>query len=256
MRQRTSPENWKLPLKWNREVERQIDTMEHYMVAGGAGAAPIQPRRQRVFCASLADWLDDEVPIEWLADLLNLIRLTPNLDWQLLTKRPEHWRKRLEAVAGYAGKRGESGESSWSDTWGFVFDWIKKTPPDNVWLGTTVEDQARAEERIPELVIIPAMIRFLSCEPLLEPINLSARTDRMEMVADIDWVICGGESGPGARPMNPEWALNLREQCQASSVAFFMKQLGGTRDKREELSDFPVELQVREFPVLERSGVA
>ena len=141
-------------------------------------------------------------------------------------------------------------------------------PPENVWVGTTVEDQKRAEERVPALLDIPARVRFLSCEPLLERVILpifeptgelrvNPETGKREMalVPDPDhglhWVICGGESGPGARPMEERWAHLLREQCRAAGVAFFMKQLGGVSDKRGEIEDFPADLQVREVPAVE-----
>jgi protein gp37 len=144
-RKLTSEANWREPLKWN---------------------AAAQARRPRVFCASLADWLDDEVPAEWLARLLALIHATPNLDWLLLTKRPQNWRARLQATM-------DDADFGRAEARYFVADWRDGNPPANVWLGTTVEDQARADERIPQLLAIPAKVRFLSCEPLLGPLNLS-----------------------------------------------------------------------------------
>lgn len=238
-RRRTSVSNWNMPLKWDRD-------------ARGEGKATLEcpscrapwkdcecgfaQRNPRVFCASLADWLDDEVPIEWLADLLELIRKTLNLDWQLLTKRPENWAKRIEAAQGWHFDHGDRNVAGW------LWDWLKhRKPPANVWIGTTVEDQQRADERIPLLLSIPAKVRFLSCEPLLGPLDLRAQGwlatvyqsgGREEPVeydlgrGGIDWVICGGESGPGARPMHPDWARSLRNQCKDAVVAFFFKQWG------------------------------
>jgi protein gp37 len=98
--------------------------------------------------------------------------------------------------------------------------WLNGMAPHNVWLGTTVEDQARADERI------PAEVRFLSCEPLLGPVNLGLLRSPAGGRGYVDWVICGGESGPGARPMHPDWARSLRDQCQAAGVAFLFKQWG------------------------------
>lgn len=205
-RKRTSPANWKQVERWNRE----------------AGELGIRPR---VFCASLADWLDDEVPVEWLADLLDLIRRTPHLDWLLLTKRPQNWRARMVAVCEIDGD-----SLAWS--------WLRGNAPTNVWIGTTAEDQPRVEERIFALLRIPARVRFLSCEPLLGPVDLGLMTYRGSVGRDLpgivltttrrslDWVICGGESGPGARPMHPDWARSLRDQCAAAGVAFFFKQWG------------------------------
>jgi protein gp37 len=228
-RQRTSESNWRQPLKWNREAAR-AEEMDH-----GTGASL---RRPRVFCASLADWLDDEVPIEWLADLLRLIQATPNLDWLLLTKRPENWAARFNEVRLLLNSVPNSNPFFF-----WLVGWIDGTPPANVWVGTSVEDQARADDRIPKLLQIPACIRFLSCEPLLERIGLyewlfdptpETRTfegrRQMKVVAKADsglhWVIAGGESGANARPMHPKWARSLRDQCAAAGVPFFFKQWG------------------------------
>lgn len=237
-RRRTSVSNWNEPRKWNRD-------------AAGLGPATLEcpscgvrwhdcdcgfaQRNTRVFCASLADWLDDEVPIEWLADLLKLIQETPWLDWQLLTKRPQNWRSRLiEASVKMLSNVGEPGDKYTEESYAMVKSWLFRTPPANVWIGTTVEDKQRADERIPLLLSIPAKVRFLSCEPLLGPLefsNVSRRSDAVQQLGKrallgIDWVICGGESGPQARPIHPEWALSLRDQCKAAGVAFFFKQWG------------------------------
>lgn len=199
-RRRTSEANWKKPLKWNREAE-----------ANGT--------RPKVFCASLADVFDTEVPELWRNDLFVLIERTPHLDWLLLTKRPN-----------------------------VAVNYIKTMRP-NVWIGTTVENQEMADQRIPLLLKIPATVRFLSCEPLLGPMRL----DRIP-VADLmpsqgnaltgenwpvhtgisyhsrtphlDWVIAGGESGPHARPLNIGWVRDLNRQCSQAGVAAFNKQLG------------------------------
>lgn len=240
-RHRTSEANWKEVRKWNE-------------IAGRLGI------RQRVFCASLADWLDDDgVPIEWLADLLTLIHECQNLDWLLLTKRPQNWRSRVSAASDVIMARG--GEDRW------LFDWcvFGKAPP-NVWIGTSVGHQKSADARIPELLKIPALVRFLSCEPMLGPVDLmldgecsswtcrqcgSKNVDTEVEVgpgdvstyhchacnyvgggedaawkSDIHWVICGGESGDKARPMHPDWARSLRDQCAAAGVPFLLKQWG------------------------------
>lgn len=212
-RKRTSASYWKQPHKWDHDARlplpewlRQSHHRTHI--------------RPRVFCASLADWLDDEVPIEWLADLLKLVHETPNLDWLLLTKRPENWKVRIGAVRDCCTSVGGTF---------FVHDWVDRwlhgKPPKNIWIGTTVEDQRRADERLPLIAEIPAVVRFLSCEPLLEAVALPMQVCRP------DWIICGGESGPGARAMQPEWARSLRDQATAEGVAFFFKQWGGTNKK-------------------------
>lgn len=147
--------------------------------------------RPRVFCASLADVFDSEVVVGWRSQLFDLIEETPHLDWLLLTKRPENLRRMLP--------------------WGFE-------PWRNVWLGTSV-GHPDSKWRIGELVSVPAVVHFLSCEPLLADLG------RVEL-HDIEWVICGGESGPGARPMHPRWAKKLRDQCEDAEVAFLFKQWG------------------------------
>jgi len=177
-RRRTTDANWRQPLKWNREAE-----------ASGV--------RRKVFCASLADVFDNQVPVEWRTDLWRLIRETPHLDWLLLTKRPQNIAKMLP---------GPLSTHPW--------------PWPNVWLGTTVENQEEADRRIPHLLAVPAAVRFLSCEPLLGELNLEPYFDC------IDWVIAGGESGPNARPPMIRWARTLREQCWAYHVPFFFKQWG------------------------------
>ena len=173
--------------------------------------------RRRVFCASMADVFEDRRDLdEWRKRLWPLIEQTTWLDWLLLTKRPE-------SVSCFV---------PWGQEW-----------PRNVWLGTTVELQEWAMRRIPALLDIPAAIRFVSCEPLLGPVDLrpwlppaSQPPARFQRQSEhyrgrryIDWVIAGGESGPKARPMHPCWAEGLRDQCIASGVPFHFKQWGHWR---------------------------
>ena len=254
-RRRTSDANWKLPLKWNREAGE--------LAAFQAGSVHGTHRRPRVFCSLLADWLDDEVPIEWLADLLALIHATPNLDWLLLSKRPENWKTRLRDALECMSDNMKNYDEP---TYKFVREWIICNPPKNVWIGASLENQN--DKRIRDLLSIPAKVRFLSCEPLLEGVDL--RLERLRankygipsgQVLDgsggvkftsegssmIHWVICGGESGPKARPMNPDWARSLRDQCQAAGVPFFMKQMGGTR---KPFAPIPDDLEIKQFPTL------
>lgn len=151
-------------------------------------------RRARVFCASMADVFEDRRDLDvWRERLWALIEATPWLDWLLLTKRPEAVRRLVP----------------WASGW-----------PANVWLGTTVEDQRRARERLPVLTAIPAVVRFISAEPLLGPVDLDA------WLPALDWVITGGESGSRARPSSPSWFLTLMNQCMAADVAFHFKQWG------------------------------
>jgi protein gp37 len=236
-RQRTSAAYWRGPITWNK--------IAHTNIEAHPGYAHVRPR---VFCASLADWLDDEVPVAWLRDLLLLIEATPNLDWLLLTKRPQNWQPRLQEVM--------SDGIPWkSDS--MIQNWLDfKIPPKNVWVGTSVEDQIRADLRIPHLVKIPAVIRFLSVEPLLSFVGLS-------LTKDIHWAIFGGESGPNSRPCNIDWIRSGVTQCRAVGVRPFVKQLGavctvnnvpgGSRiqlkdRKGGDITEFPEDLRVREWP--------
>jgi len=272
-RRRTSIHNWNEPRRWDRAADAQLAAFNREVAVsfGHLDDMMEEPRRPRVFCASLADWLDDEVPIEWLADLLALIRETPHLDWLLLTKRPENWLTRMEKVTFFAMfTPAYHSLLSLLAKWHPAYDGGggangSPVPPANVWIGTTVEDQQRANERIPQLRRIPARVRFLSCEPMLGPLDLSrwmgpwrgcgdylaAPTvqDRKEgrtscaryenasgecradfcvfgYIGGIDWVIIGGESGAGARDFHTEHAWDLVLQCCKAGVATFVKQLG------------------------------
>ncbi len=169
-------DHWKQPLQWN-------------ALAHGAVERP------RVFCASMADVFEDREELDsHRARLWDLIEATPNLDWLLLTKRPENVIERVR----------------WGQHW-----------PSNVWIGTTVELQKRADELLPHLAEIPAKVRFISAEPLLGPLEL-----RKWLGTSIDWVITGGESGPKARPASPGWFRSLMIQCMESDVPFHFKQWG------------------------------
>ena len=139
--------------------------------------------------------------------------------------------------------------------------------PENLWIGVSVENQKAADERIPYLLRIPAAVRFLSVEPMIGPVDLRnvdddgmgyqdalkgltfcAGKDEPALGHKIDWVICGGESGAGNRPMDPAWARDLRDQCKETGTAFFCKQMGGERDKKEGFYDLPEDLRIRIFP--------
>jgi len=184
-RVRTSDTYWKQPLKWNRQ-------------AGRDGTHP------RVFCGSCCDVFEDRPTLEETRKRLwILIDDTPQLDWLLLTKRPEY----IEHIP--AG--------------------------DNVWLGVTVENQEMADERIPELLQIPAAIHFVSCEPLLSHVELTP------YLTDLDWVIAGGESGPNARPSRLDWFRSLHDQCTEANTPFFFKQMS-------KKGPIPEDLLVREMP--------
>lgn len=214
-RRRTTPQNWRKPLQWDRDHE---------------AFQALHGRRQRVFCASLADWLDNQVPIEWLIDLLYLVRTTPNLDWLLLSKRVGNWRKQLEMARLTIGA--SNLDKRPLREW--VVAWLDGVSPTNVLLGATVVNQQEADRDVPKLLATPAAVRFLSIEPMLGPIKLGTcwfpryRVDG----SGVHWVICGGESGPGARPMHPDWARSLREQCASAGVPFLFKQWGEYAEAR------------------------
>jgi protein gp37 len=155
--------------------------------------------RRRVFCASLADVFDAEIDPAWRGDLMALVEATPALDWLMLTKRPK-------VAAEFFDGRGV---------------------PDNVWMGTTVENQKMADLRIPTLLSINSRVRFLSCEPLLGPLDLRAvRWGHATALTGLHWIIAGGESGSKARPSHPDWIRLLRDQCADARIPFFFKQWG------------------------------
>lgn len=150
--------------------------------------------KPRVFSASLSDWLDEEVPIEWLQSLLTLIAETPHLTWLLLTKRPENWETRIGDACAFDDPDGETDPPPGAC---LAADWLNGDPPPNVWLGVTVENQELADLRIPQLIEIPALVKFLSLEPLLGPVDLG------RWIGDWDCHQCGerfwsdGIRGPG-----------------------------------------------------------
>ncbi len=218
-RRRTTEANWRQPVKWNR-------LSENWVANGG--------KRARVFCSSLADVFDNEVPPEWRADLFRLIAATPHLDWLLLTKRIGNAKDMIFEARKAALLPGE-------------LYW----PPvlENVWLGATVVSQEEADRDIPKLLQVPARVRFLSIEPMLDAIDL--KMDLRATGKHVDWVICGGESGPGARPMHPDWARSLRDQCKAAGVPFLMKQWGEWLGQHQDGNPDhqPMELNASDHPI-------
>lgn len=216
-RTRTSAANWRKPLQWQ---------------ANAAAFQAEHGRRQRVFCSSLADVFDNAVDPAWRADLFDLIKATPDLDWLLLTKRIGNAWKMMADACG------------WSQA-------SLKLPLPNVWLGATIVNQEEAERDIPKLLAVPARVRFLSMEPLLGPVDigrwLGPQCDHGSATGPdgvggvmcplcmgtscgacqgLSWVIVGGESGSKARPMYPGWARSLRDQCAAAGVPMLFKQWG------------------------------
>lgn len=223
--------HWNEPRKWNAKAK--------------ASGEP-----HRVFCASMADVFEDRRDLdEQRARLFSLIEETPALTWMLLTKRPENMRKLTpDSWGGGRHAREESPVGRW---------------PSNVWAGCTVEDQKRAEQRVPWILEVPAAVRFLSCEPLIEPVDLEnvepyylqrdkhpndpiVRIDCLrghvkgqdDMIdAKVAWVIVGAESGHGRRPMGIEWVRSMRDQCVAAGTAFLFKQTVDERGNKTELPE-------------------
>ena len=199
---------------------------------------PLRWKRARtIFVGSMTDVFGRWVTDEQLDRIFGVMSLCPQHIFLLLTKRPERMRDYLTTCP--PAMRARAMQLAVKDLMAFAEPGITLPLP-NVWLGTSVEDQAAADARIPELRATPAAKRFLSCEPLLGPLTFrwakwhDYRSDQaagrsiseLDGMRGLDWVIAGGESGPGARPMHPTWARALREQCAAAGVPFHFKQWG------------------------------
>ena len=159
---------------------------------------------RRIFVCAHGDLFHDAVPFHWIDRVFRVMRSAPRHSFQVLTKRANRMFHYMTPGAGH-------------------LRWPGHLP--NVWLGVSVEDQRCAQHRLRYLVECPAVVRWVSAEPLLGPLDLTPWLDRL------DWVVAGGESGPGARPMRAEWVRHLRDQCRAAGVAFYFKQWGGARPK-------------------------
>lgn len=245
---------------------------------------------RRIFVVSMGDLFHESVPFEWISRVYAVALWSKWHTMQILTKRPQ----RIAEFYRWLG----------DDPFDYLVDLgrtfiperlrihaafrdpnIGQWPLPNVWLGTTVEDQQRADERIPHLLATPAAVRFLSVEPMLEAVDLRFETTvgKVQLSPStygvLDWVIAGGESGPNARPCNVEWIRNIVGQCKAASVPVFVKQMGAKpyemafngpavrswgeaqiqlngefvqihlKDgKGGDISEFPEDLRVRQYP--------
>ena len=197
------------------------------------------------FVCSMGDLFHESVPFEWIDKVFDIMEDCPQHTFQVLTKRPI-----------------------------IMYEYMKRygvgAMADNIWLGVTAENQEQANKRIPVLLQIPAKVRFVSVEPMLEEILFwndwleqpSYPSDRLKGIAyavkylawaewkcGIDWVICGGESGTNARPMHPDWVRNLKDQCESANVPFFFKQ--GSQNNWKNFKDFdyfPEDLKIRQIP--------
>lgn len=262
-------------LKWNKKpwVCENGHANEGTTFCYAAGCESQNFHRRRVFSLSLGDWLDPEVPVEWLAEMLDTIRCCDQLTFILCTKRPDLWKSRMvECVEKVPDA--------------FIAKWVGGDAPQNIWLLTSVENQQAAEERIPKLLEIPAVLHGLSCEPLLGPLAIgqwlvsdydkaAVQHQFIEPVKgfnyrEIKWVILGGESGANARPCNVQWIRDVL--WNQSLCAMFVKQLGAkprytvtpyrpedlnishefvVRDpKGGDLAEWPADLRVQEWPTL------
>lgn len=269
---------------------RDLTVVQKNGVRGWSGNVELFPERleqplkwkrgRKIFVNSLSDLWHEDVPFEFVDKIFAVMALSPQHSFQVLTKRPE----RAAAYFSDTKVRERIAESKFvvSDAAGYdaastrcrnlyerSYRPARQENPDwplpNVWIGVSVEDQKAADERIPILLQIPAAIRFLSCEPLLGPVDLTGycgfdagdKRGHLSNIERIDWVIVGGESGHKARPMAPEWAVSLHKQCKAAGVPFFFKQWGewsgginhaprvvqATRDKDGNLTGFSWSLQ-------------
>ena len=238
-----------------------------------------------VFVCSMGDLFHADVPFDFIDKVFAVMALCPQHTFQLLTKRPERMLEYqlTRAAMDDSGRVDRSPQwyhviTAWIDEgetgrlgtrWGECHDvaaaLCMQRPLPNVWAGTSIENQETADERIPHLLNCPAAVRFLSIEPMLGPVDLfqwmvtvwqsGQGTDRTYRMPGIEWVIVCGESGPGARPMDPAWVRSIRDQCRAAGVLFFMKQMGshwarknGLRGKGNNMADWPAKLRIREMP--------
>jgi len=241
-----------------------------------------QPRR--IFVNSMSDLFHEDVSNEYIVAVFGVMAVRPDHTFQILTKRPERMRQwfqwlsergglgpiiRSIRVAGdrtipnlfsavsktemVRGKRCRAMDDPWMQVFNAAAC-IGAGPSSNVWLGVSVEDQKTADERIPILLQTPAAVRFVSAEPLLGPVDLRAvRWGHATSLIKLDWIIVGGESGPGARPCDVAWIRSIVEQCRAAAVPCFTKQLGSSHRCSHDSKGgcwecMPNDLKVREYP--------
>lgn len=203
-----------LHVGWGDAAERHVisDATWHKPYAWNR-AAESAHKPTRVFCGSLCDFLDLKAPAGQRERLFQTIADTPWLIWLLLTKR--------------------SGN----------FPLLPDPIPANAWVGVTAENQEALVVRVHDLEQVKAAVRFVSYEPALSPLDLSAITPGV-----VDWLICGCESGPNRRPMPVQWARSVRDECKALGIAFFMKQMEINGKVSDQMRDFPRDLRIRQFP--------
>jgi protein gp37 len=230
---------WKLPPKWNRDAKAKNE-------------------RHRVICASLVDIFEDRPDLdEPRQRLFSLIDQCDGLDWLLLTMQPENVLPLLRRCAATVSRIGKAGVR-------FAERWLDARPPDQVWLGVSVKDQSQANERIPMLLEVPAAARFLCVEPMHGKVDIGhwlgdvyeCEPDSQEFRCgrDIDWVVCGGGSGPGAVALDLAWPRSLRDQCKAAGTAFFLNQMGSNPETWQPLCEYPSQGWVMPLKLIDRDG--
>jgi protein gp37 len=253
-------ESLSLRFGWSSKAWTPENAQENVILHPERLEKPLSWRKPaRVFVNSMSDLFHELVPFEFIDKVFAVMAAGRSHTFQVLTKRPERLLEYMmtpnreeiveDAIEALCGRKG----------WCYVpWEW----PLKNVWLGTSVENQHWADIRVPLLLQTPAAVRFLSCEPLLGPVDLSvARLPsgatghplKVEegvypisgFVGPLHWIIAGGESGPGYRAMDPEWARSLRDQCQAAGVAFFYKQSSGPRS---EMNPYLDGVEYHQFP--------
>jgi len=235
---------------WNGKVRFNEDWLDR----------PLRRRKpRRIFVCAHGDLFHDNVPNQWIDRVFAVMALSPQHSFQVLTKRPERMRAYLSDMPRCMACWGNHATD-------LLDNYVKAAgrkpgwPLPNVWLGVSVEDQATADERIPVLLDTPAALRFISAEPLLGPVDLwDIRPNRYppsgwswnpmkgfkmhysnSRIVDaprLDWVIAGGESGPGSRPAHPDWFRKLRDECVREGVPFFFKQWGDYLPAGQQMAD-------------------
>lgn len=247
-----------LSKRYGRDIWGPAKTTERYRTKGPwkdvrrwEKEAAADGIRRRVFCQSMSDFFEDHPQLtDWRIEACEILESLRWLDVQLLTKRPENILRMVP--------------SSWLERW-----------PAHIWIGTSVENQEQADKRIPHLLAVPAAIRFLSIEPMLGPVDLTCVSDGNAIVDPtgynylnvlqgfsfesdgeysgrtprVSWVIVGGESGHGARPMHPEWARSIRDQCRAAGTPYFFKQWGEYTPYYEAVNEREKRIELRQLPL-------
>lgn len=235
--------------RWTGGVAVQWDRMD----------LPLRWRKPaKIFANSTSDWFHEKLPAEEIATLFAVAVAAVHIrrhTIQILTKRADRMREVLTSEAFWDQVNAEAGahvmehvdplDRRSDDARATLCDYGPENPPPGIWLGVSAEDQARFDERAPHLAETPAVVRFISFEPLLGPIDMR----NSPFLGRFDWAIVGAESGRRARAMNLGWAIDLHEQCRTAGIWFFMKQISGPGGRAiKGMGEFPSILQVREFP--------